>query len=468
LIRKKYAIADFFAGCGGLSHGFELSGRFNVVLGSDIKPEALATFAANHEGDFGRPETLMEDIQKVSPETVLSILDAYGVGGVGELDCLVGGPPCEGFSQNRSINAGGRVVEGTASRVNRFMDDPRNQLFRWYVELAAFLKPRVVVIENVPDLVRHKGGETLKEVLAALNAAGYVASVRVLHAADYGVPQMRRRAIFLGQRKDDLARTGAKLQFPEPTHAPFPLHFEGLEEDRAWMPGDSGYWPSVWEAIGDLPPPATGVSQMEAIFPAYTGGADSELRRFYRTGGAGIHNHVARRLGSAGLEKVRSIVRGQAASDIPDNLRPKASYHYSYARLRWSEPARTITKFCYHVGSGMFTHPVEDRAITMREAARLQTFPDSFRFVSGNIRDLSAMVGSAVPPLLARAIARSVARYLDEVQYAQLSPGDRVLVRPQATDAVMRRLQHEEWGNGENHNRQASLFPPSGGRLLTT
>lgn len=467
MIRKRYTIADFFAGCGGLSHGFEQTGRFNVALGSDIKSEALATFVANHEGDFGRPEALLEDIQKVSPETVLSILRKYGVNAVGELDCLIGGPPCEGFSQNRSINAGGRVLEGTASRVNQFMDDPRNQLFRWFVELAAFLKPRVVLIENVPDLVRHKGGGTLKEVLGALDRAGYVASVRVLHAADYGVPQMRRRAIFLGQRKDDLARTGAKLLFPEPTHLPFPLHNEGLEEDRTWLPGDSGYWPSVWEALGDLPEPAKGLSQMDAVSPDYPNPADSELRRFYRSGGGSIYNHVARPLGRAGLEKVKSIVKGQAASDIPDELKPKASYHYSYARLRWAEPARTITKFCYHVGSGMFTHPVEDRAITMREAARLQTFPDSFRFVSDNIRDLSAMIGSAVPPLLARSLARSVARYLDEVQFAQLTPADRRLAKPQATDAVMRRLQTEEWGNGEDHDRQAGLFSAEDG-LFTT
>lgn len=110
----------------------------------------------------------------------------------------------------------------------------------------------------------------------------------------------------------------------------------------------------MWEALGDLPEPASGGSQADAIPPSYVGGADSELRRFYRSGGGGIFNHVARPLGRAGLEKVRSIVKGQAASDIPDELKPKASYHYSYARLRWSEPARTITKFCYHVGSPGF------------------------------------------------------------------------------------------------------------------
>jgi len=458
MIKKKYTIADFFAGCGGLSHGFELSGRFNVLLGSDIKPEALKTFVENHNGDQGKPETILEDIRTVSPKSVQSILGKFGVDGPGQLDCLIGGPPCEGFSQNRSINSGGKVVEGSASRTNRFMDDPRNQLFKWFVELAAYLKPRVVLIENVPDLVRHKDGETLKEILDALDRAGYVASVRVLHAADYGVPQMRRRTIFLGQRKEDYARTGIRLQFPEPTHKPFPLHHVGLEDDKFWLPGDSGYWPSVWEAIGDLPIPAEKGSQFAPIAAEYPSAADSDLRRFYRGASAHIFNHVARPLGKAGLEKVLSISKGQAAADLPDHLRPKASYHYSYARLRWSEPARTITKFCYHVGSGMFAHPIEDRALTMREAARLQTFPDSFHFASDNIRELSAMIGSAVPPLLAKKLAWSVSGYLDAIQLGQLSPADRALVKPQATDAVLKRLQDEEWGHEVENLEQSPLF----------
>lgn len=447
MIQKKYSVADFFAGCGGLSHGFGLSGRFNVVLGSDIKPEALTTFVENHESELGKPEAILEDIRHVSSLVVEKALAKFGITEARHLDCLIGGPPCEGFSQNRSINAGGvKVEDAPASRVDRFMDDPRNELFKWFVELAAHLRPRVVLIENVPDLVRHKNGATLKEILEALDRAGYVTSVRVLHAADYGVPQMRRRAIFLGQRKDDLLRTGIRLNFPESSHKPFPLHYDGLEDDRLWLPGESGYWTSVWEAIGDLPEPTSGL-QGQLVPVIYPTQPDSELRRFYRTSGEYLFNHVARPLGKNGLEKVTSISKGQAASDLPTHLKPKAYYHYSYSRLRWSEPARTITKFCYHVGSGMFTHPVEDRALTMREAARLQTFPDSFKFVSENIRELSAMIGSAVPPLLAKKLSWSVARYLDELQQVDLTPHDRLKVKPQATDAVLKRLQDDEWGD---------------------
>lgn len=445
LIRKKYTIADFFSGCGGLSHGFIQTGRFQVLLGSDIKPEALETFVRNHGGDHGEPEALLEDIRSIRPADILNRLAKFGVNAVGELDCLIGGPPCEGFSQNRSVNAGGHARNGAASRVDRFIDDPRNELFRWFLELADYLKPAIVLIENVPDLVRHKDGETLKEILGALDRIGYVGTVRVLNAADYGVPQMRRRAIFLAQRKSDLAATSLKPSFPSATHAPFPLHYRALDDDNSWLPGSSGYWPSVLEAIGDLPAPT-----MEAdgkVAADYAPSAGSTLRSSLRTSDDYLYNHQLRPLGKSGLEKVRALTSGQAASDLPDHLRPKSSFHYSYSRLRWSEPARTITKFCYHVGSGMFAHPVEDRGLTMREAARLQTFPDGFRFYSTNIRELSAMIGSAVPPLLARSLAQSVVRYLDDLQSMTVSPLDRHLIRRQATDAVMKRLHDEEWSS---------------------
>jgi DNA (cytosine-5)-methyltransferase 1 len=455
VIRKQYKIADFFAGCGGLSYGFSRTRRFSTVLGSDIKPEALETFAENHKSEIGRPATILEDIRTVRADDVECILSDSGVM-PGELDCLIGGPPCEGFSQNRSINSGGHSRDSSASRVNQFIDDPRNDLFKWFIELAAHLKPAVVLIENVPDLVRHKSGETLKEVISSLDRAGYRATVRVLNAADYGVPQMRRRTIFLAQRKEDFVRSGLTLDFPLPTHAPFPLQFGGLDLDPNWLPGDSGYWPTVWEAIGDLPQPTLNSSDFlnASDYPMEQGSA---LRRYLRSEGDPIYNHVARKLGKNGLEKVTSLTSGQAASDLPAHLKPKAAYHYSYSRLRWAEPARTITKFCYHVGSGMFAHPTEDRAITMREAARLQTFPDSFRFLSDNIRDLSSMIGSAVPPLLAQALGGAVSRYLDALQAHDLPKADRKLIRPQSTDAVMKRLHASEWGTGISVDQPALI-----------
>lgn len=449
----RYSVADFFCGCGGLSLGFSLTGRFDVVLGTDIKPDAITTFAKNHAKDVVVPIAIQDDIRVLGERRVIDALSHHQLSRVGDLDCLIGGPPCEGFSQNRSLGAGGKAGSGAASRVDKFIDDPRNHLFKWFVELAAKLQPAVLLIENVPDLVRHKDGATRHEILEALANAGYVVSVRVLNAADFGVPQMRRRAFFLGQRRTDLERTGIRLSLPTPTHKPYIFTHDDLDGREDWLPGDSGYWTTVREALDDLPSPAKD-DDFDHSAASYRPARLTSLRRFLRTSDGSVpFNHIERKLGKQGLMRVQSLKAGQRVTELPEALRPKSSFHYSYSRLRWSEPARTITKFVYHVGSGMFTHPELDRALTMREAARLQTFPDDFRFHSTSIRDTSALIGSAVPPLLAQAIGREVVQYLDQLRYFNLEPEYRAVVRSQPTDAVLKRLEKERWGTDRSESQ---------------
>lgn len=417
-----------------------MTGRFRTLLGNDIKPEAGETFQHNHELLEGtRPRTIVQPIESLSAGDVQRILSEAAGEPKHRLDCLIGGPPCEGFSQNRTIN-------GAGTRAHKLIDDPRNELFRWFVKLAATLKPRVVLIENVPDLVRHRDGETREAIIAVLDEAGYRTTVRVLNAADYGVPQMRRRAFFLCQRKEDFAQTGVALEFPTQTHVPYPLQHPSLLETSDWLPGDSGYWVSVREAIGDLPS-ATEHDNYDRTKVHYPAAKLTAFRTLMRSPDGVPFNHLARKLGKGGLTRLQAIRSGQTCAELPDYLRPKSYYHYSYTRLSWSEPARTITKFVYHVGSGQFGHPVEDRAVTIREAARLQSFPDSFSFVGTNeIRKLSALVGSAVPPLLARALGQKLAQYLDHVSISELKPELRYQVKQLNGDAVLRRLQREEWG----------------------
>jgi len=445
-------VFDAFCGCGGLSYGFGMTGRFQTLLGNDIKPEAAETFQRNHEILEGsRPDAILEPIENLSADGVQRILDEKAGQSKHHLDCLIGGPPCEGFSQNRTISSSG-------ARTHKLIDDPRNQLFRWFVGLASALQPKVVLIENVPDLVRHRDGETREEIIAALDEAGYRTSVRVLNAADYGVPQLRRRAFFLCQRKHDFARTGQRIEFPSPTHTLYPLQHPSLLDDPDWLPGDSGYWVSVREAIGDLPSPTEhdDYDHNEAHYPEckLTG-----FRSLMRDSCGVPFNHLARKLGIGGLSRLQAIRPGQTCAELPDDLRPKSHYHYSYTRLNWSEPARTITKFAYHVGSGQFGHPAEDRAVTMREAARLQSFPDAFVFLgTTEIRKLSALVGSAVPPLLARALGQKVAQYLDRIAISELKPELRGQVKQLNGDAVLRRLERKEWGTGQPEVEQISFF----------
>lgn len=452
----RYSIADFFCGSGGLSLGFSRTGRFNIVFGTDVNTEAVETFAKNHSAGSMGPTVLQEDIRFLSTETLWASLEKHGVDRPGQLDCMIGGPPCEGFSQNRTLGKGSALTAGAATRVDKFIDDPRNQLFKWFVEVSAQLNPAVILIENVPDLVRHRNGATREEIIEALSKAGYVVTAQVLNAADYGVPQMRRRAFFLGQRRSDYERTGLRLSLPAPTHHPYPLTHSELDLREDWLPGDSGYWTTVREAIGDLPEPSQNDSydHCERVYPS---ASMTALRRFLRSSdGCVPYNHIARALGKNGMMRVEALKAGERVTDLPESLQPKSSYHYSYSRLRWAEPARTITKFAYHVGSGMFTHPDENRAITMREAARLQTFPDDFRFYSTTIRATSALIGSAVPPLLAQAIGRQIVQYLDQLNRANLDPARRSEARSQPTDAVLKRLEKGRWGT-ENATHQLGL-----------
>jgi DNA (cytosine-5)-methyltransferase 1 len=260
---------------------------------------------------------------------------------------------------------------------------------------------------------------------------------------------MRRRAFFLGQRQEDFDRTGLELNFPVATHRPYPLTHAALNGRADWLPSDAGYWPTVREAIADLP---AGFESDDFDHESirYPEAHLTGLRRFLRTTDGSVpYNHIARALGRSGLQKIQALGPGERANALPDELKVKSHYHYSYSRLQWAEPARTITKFAYHVGSGMFTHPVEDRAITMREAARLQSFPDSFRFYADQIRELSALVGSAVPPLLAQRIGQQIVSYLDRLTLNSLPLAERAAVRTQASDAVLKRLERQSWSSSD-------------------
>lgn len=452
-----YRVVDLFCGAGGLSLGFSMTGRFAPVLGCDIMPEATSTFQANHAKYGNSPATILGDIREVTQEQLLNALGKHAAPESDLIDCLIGGPPCEGFSQNRSLNSGGQKKGVRASRIHRFIDDPRNYLFKWFLSIADLLKPRVILIENVPALLRHKDGKTLDEVFSTLSALGYTATARVLNAADFGVPQMRRRAFLLAQRTDDLKTYGTKLQFPEPTHRPYKLVHESLAERTDWLPSDSGYWPTVWEAIGDLPPP-TKDDDYDHTETTYPPAPLSGLRAMLRNpDGTVPYNHIARPLGKSGLARVKSLLPGQTAKELPEKLKPRSFYHYSYCRLSWEEPARTITKFAYYVGSGMYAHPTEDRGITMREAARLQTYPDSYAFEAKNIRELSALIGNSVPPLLAKQIGRQIARYLDDLLHHKLSRSARPTFRLQKTDAVLKRMEADEWLSDGQSSHQMEL-----------
>ena len=381
-------VADVFAGCGGLSHGFSRSGLFDVVLGTDIDEVALETFAFNHSRSGVAPVTVSGDIRKISPKDLRQRLEPLGLESQGALDVLMGGPPCEGFSQNRRHEIVLPNGERVFTRNPLDSRDPRNELFRYFLSVVGEMRPKAVLIENVPQMVTSHGGGIIREISATLAKWGYTSSWRVLNATHYGVPQARRRA-FLVATSEGMP----EFEWPDATH------------------GDAPLKPvvTVRDAIGDLPV-ATDNEIGRRTVSRY--GAPSDFGRLMQSRSSTPMNQVRRIPGERVLERLRSMRPGMIAADMPEELKPKSQYYNAYGRLSWDKPAKTITKSCNYLGSGCFGHPVEDRGITMREAARLQSFDDDFEFLTASQPHVAKMVGSAVPPLLAAALAESLAKSL--------------------------------------------------------
>ena len=358
-----FKCVDLFCGAGGLSEGFRQNG-FDILLANDFDIWCEATYKLNH------PETkfIPGIIQNISAEKVLSVLDLKP----GELDCVIGGPPCQAFSVYNH---------------QRGMHDERSGLFREYLRLVEGLLPKYVVIENVPGMSSVDDGIAVTEIMQGLRDLGYNIDVALLKAEDYGVAQERRRLIFIGNRID------IKITFPAPTHG------HGLNK-----------YTTVWDAISDLPPLKNG--EGDGVM-SYILSPQNEYQREVRRGSQMVFNHVAPSLGMINLERLKHIPEGGSWRDIPQELLPagmkrarRSDHTKRYGRLRKDGFASTIlTKCDPHWGA--FFHPTQNRVITVREAARLQCFPDKIHF-EGNRAEQYKQVGNAVPVLLSAAVARVI------------------------------------------------------------
>lgn len=438
--KKQYSVAELFCGCGGFSHGFWRTGRFQTVFGNDVKEHALQTFEFNHTHDGFSPFVLRNDIRTVTNSSIVNALKSKGVE---ELDCLLGGPPCQGFSQMR------RTKERKGSELVRFggynkLDqDPRNDLVLRFLEVAAALNPKVIVIENVPQFLSHyhdgnRGGiaQQVEEVLGQL---GYEVACGIVNAADFGVPQLRQRAVIMASRV-------GRITLPIQTHSAPDLISGGKMHP----------WVTVQDALSDLPPVAPLHDTLAGQKDIYLKAQQNSYTKLMQTSKTFPCNHVTRnyqtkviriiqqmRAGETWDEAsermqimydkliARNVKHGKTASNAKKELEKSGeiipafykNYYWSaYTRLAWDKPALTITANSNFLGSGRFTHPEQDRGITMREAARLQSFDDDFTFYTsdkpGKEMENSGvgldMIGEAVPPLLAKAIGKIVAVHLDE------------------------------------------------------
>ena len=383
---------DLFAGAGGLSIGLREAG-FHSLYANEIKKIYSDTYAINH------PATVIDsqDIRAVDAHVVMERLELCP----GALDLVAGGPPCQGFS----INA-----------PKRSSADTRNHLFKDFLRFVDVFYPRAVLIENVPGLVSFEGGMTLQAILTALGKHGYQATVRILYAPHYGVPQTRWRTVIIGLR--DGSQPDAA--FPEPSrHAPTRVNFTSRFKGRniVALPGSACLpsFTSVKDALDDLPILQNGESG--AAIKAYRTPPKNAFQRAMRMGSSGVANHEAARISTINLERLAHIPPGGNWTDIPPELLPKgmqrarrSDHTKRYGRVDPDGLASTIlTKCDPHWGA--YFHYSQNRTFTVREAARLQTFPDAFRFAGSRVEQYE-QVGNAVPPLLATALGRSLAALL--------------------------------------------------------
>lgn len=346
MLEQKYTFIDLFSGCGGLSLGFEMSG-FKSLLAIDNWQDSLATYKYN------RPEatTICEDLSTLNP---LEIKSKYSID---KVDVIIGGPPCQGFSV-----AGKRII-----------DDERNKLYKSFVGFVQAFKPKAFVMENVPNILTIGNGVIKDSIIKDFESLGYCMTVQILTASDYGVPQNRRRAFFVG------LSNGNKFEFPIPLKSPKVTSFEALSD----LPEES--LPNG----ADYPNPPT-----------------SEYQKVIRKDSTGVYNHDITIHSSKTKEIIAMVPDGGNYKDLPVELQSTRKVHIAWTRLNSKKPSFTIDCGHFH-----HFHYKYNRVPTTRESARIQSFPDWFIFI-GNKGSQLRQVGNAVPPFLAQFISEQLKKYL--------------------------------------------------------
>jgi DNA (cytosine-5)-methyltransferase 1 len=363
---------DLFCGAGGFTEGFRKAGGFHNVFAVDFDLKAIETLKYNHP----KINAICSDVADLDADKIAKLK------GRKRVDVLIGGPPCQGFS--------------LAGR--RLPDDPKNRLFLEYVRIVKELKPKVVVFENVVGLMSMQGGLVLEAICEEFADAGYEIAYDVLNAADYGVPQARPRFILIGRYGK------GPVSMPKPTHmATSKTITKDLFSD-ALLPHVS-----VKEALSNLPKIHQGEGLESVSFKRVAKSSFQKLVRGEREPGT-LFNHRATRHNPTIVERYDHMPQGGDIRSLPEHLRTKKNNVF---RLLDSVPARTITcNFRTDI-----IHPWIPRGLTVREAARLQSFDDDYCFFGNLTRKARYVtqddqVGNAVPPLLAKAIANHIRSYL--------------------------------------------------------
>ena len=355
-------VLDLFCGCGGFSQGFSQAG-YNVRLGLDIWKDAIVTYKSN----FPNAATITEDISILSGD---DLLKAAGMT-ASEVDVIIGGPPCQGFS-----------VSG-----KRMLDDPRNILYKSFVRMVDTIKPKAFVMENVPGLIRLFEGKVKEQVIEDFTNIGYHVEMQLLTACDYGVPQARKRVFFVGLNQSKLK--DCCFRFPVGNYGPGKKPYITCSDALSDLDfiGDLDKLPEC--SLYMLPP-------------------ESEYQRFMRKNSGMLLNHVATIHTAQTRQIIAMVSDGGNYKNLPKELWSTRKVHIAWTRMDSQKPCFTID-----TGHNHHFHYRANRVPTVRESARIQSFPDDFEFIGIKTSQLK-QVGNAVPPLLAQAIATSLLSYLGD------------------------------------------------------
>lgn len=368
-MNKTLTVVDIFAGAGGLSLGFEQAG-FNVLFAVENDKYSAETYKSNRS--TLDEAVLCENIENVDFKAQLKKQGKKP----GEVDILIGGPPCQGFS--------------TSNTKNRNMDNPLNHLFKEYIRAVKEIKPQWVLLENVEGIAKFESGTIVKRITTELKNNGYESNWKILNAADYGIPQIRKRFFLIGNN------VGSKYVFPKPTHGLF---------DTTYV--------SVKDAISDLPHLKNG-NNVDEVEYRYNINDCSDYQREMRKACKSnkCHNNLVTANSEIVVERYKHIPQGGNWKDIPNklmkNYNNKINCHSGiYRRLDWNKPSIVISNF----RKNMLIHPSQNRNISIREAARIQSFPDNYK-ICGPLSSQQQQVANCVPPLLAFNIVCKLKEYM--------------------------------------------------------
>lgn len=348
-------VVDLFSGCGGLSYGLIQAG-LKVLLGVDNDHDSLVTFEANHPG------SKTTNLDLADPQAAKKIIKEVGDKNI---DIVVGGPPCQGFSLTGSRN----------------IEDPRNKLYLSMFNIVNEIQPKAFLVENVAGMATLYGGKVKEDIISKFEGAGYNVTAKLLSAADYGVPQMRKRLVFVGIKKSI-----GSFNFPKPTTTP-------------------DNYVTCGEAISDLPSRVYEQGDEES---SYTTGPTTSYQKKIRNGSKKLYNHVASLHTDKVLRVISQVPEGGNHKDLPKGVGEHRNFHEAWTRYHSKRPSRTID-----TGHRNHFHYEYNRIPTVRENARLQSFPDDFRFY-GSRTSQNRQVGNAVPPLLSYNLGKEIKKVLNK------------------------------------------------------